>query len=43
MSRITKSPEWEYKHKKEMLKYVPESKITIGTPKSLENGTTEKE
>ena len=32
MSRITKSPEWEYKHKKEMLKYVPESKITIGTP-----------
>ena len=33
MSRITKSTEWEYKHKKEMLKYVPESKITIGTPK----------
>ena len=32
MSRITKYPEWEYTQKKEMLKYVPESKITIGTP-----------
>ena len=35
MSRITKYPEWEYQHKKEMLKYVPESKITIGTPKKF--------
>ena len=35
MSRVTNYPEWEHTQKKEMLKYVSESKITIGTPKKF--------
>jgi len=35
MRRVTNYPEWEHTQKKEMLKYVSESKITIGTPKKF--------
>ena len=43
MSRITKYPEWEHTQKKEILKYIPESKITIGTPAQYRKWVTERQ
>ena len=43
MTRVTKYPEWEHTQKKEILKYIPESKITIGTPAQYRKWVTERQ